>query len=169
MDPIENLAIGVGSQLVTPRIAIKTLDCEFTRWMGEPLTDPYGKTVLCWKGQPLFAELIIVAELKAAGWNAYWADTFSQRFRSGWQPNLARGEQGGVSIQEFRSLLPAARHPIAFEQWRGIWDVIAWGNGSVRFYELKGERDQLRETQKEWLETVLQSGAELDEFRLINW
>ena len=81
-----------GRETVDVTKCVKT----FVPWLGE-VTDTYGgKAVVDYGGEPAFAELAIVFELRDAGWDAVWIDTYG----------AASSGSGCVTCRRFRSSRP---------------------------------------------------------------
>ena len=56
----------------------------FEAWRGPAIADTYGnKPVLDWHGEPLFAELVVLRQWQARGWDGVWVDSFRRQFRNG--------------------------------------------------------------------------------------
>lgn len=54
----------------------------FKLWEGPPIPDTYGgKAVLDCKGEPLFAELVVLRLIQEEGWEGVWIDTYRRKFR----------------------------------------------------------------------------------------
>ena len=136
----------------------------FSKWNGAPIPNYNGKPIVDYEGQPLFAEIVILRMLEAAGWRGFWIDSFgSGGYRSDLpHRSVARKDIGGTP--------PATRYPNGFLKLGGGWDVVAWKGESVIFVESKRKRDdKIRATQLSWLESRLRDGASEDDFILAEW
>ena len=55
---------------------------QFSVWQHDVPFDRYGKkAVLDFRGEPLFAELVILRLFDEAGWSGVWVDTYRHCFR----------------------------------------------------------------------------------------
>jgi hypothetical protein len=52
----------------------------FEAWRGPAIAHTYGnKPVLDWHGEPLFAELVVLRQWQARGWDGAWVDRLGSR------------------------------------------------------------------------------------------
>ena len=52
----------------------------------------------------------------------------------------------------------------------GCWDVVVWKGDTMLFLELKRQKkDNIQNTQVEWLSAALASGLTADNFALVEW
>ena len=132
----------------------------FELWRGARIADTYGgKAVLDCDGEPLFAELAI---LRLTGWEGVWIDTYRRKFRQFMPPDSC---DLSPHVQEFLDRANAGR------KWRsGCPDVLAWSEGRYLFIEAKRKgKDRIRDAQKDWLESALNSGMPLQSFLIFEW
>jgi hypothetical protein len=77
----------VKAEFVLPsgsRIPLRKYHETFKAWHGPAIDDTYGsKAVLDWHGEPLFAELVVLRQWQARGWDGAWVDSFRRQFRTG--------------------------------------------------------------------------------------
>jgi VRR-NUC domain-containing protein len=135
---------------------------EFKRWEGPPVLDTYGgKAVLDSTGEPLFAELAILRLIRAQGWEGVWVDTYRKNFRQCW-PNSCQLPPHAASFLERAN---------AGRKWpAGCPDILAWTDGRHLFVEAKRRgKDVIRDTQRAWLESALNSGCPLESFLIFEW
>ncbi len=154
--PIEFLPSG----MVVP---VATCFRHFKLWRGSPILDTYGgKAVLDYNGEPLFAELAILRLIQEGGWQGVWIDTFRQKFRQSLPPHSC---DLPPRAQSFLDQANQGR------KWRsGCSDVLAWDDGRYLFVEAKHKgKDRIRKTQREWLESALNSGVPLESFLIFEW
>jgi hypothetical protein len=56
-------------------------------WIGTPIGNTYGnKAVIESDGQPLFAELAVLQQLRLKGFDGVWVDSYRRTFRRGMPP-----------------------------------------------------------------------------------
>ena len=135
----------------------------FKLWRGTPIRDTYGgKAVLDYNGEPLFAELAILRLIQDNGWQGAWIDTYRKRFRQSLPPHFC---DLPPHAQDFLDKANQGR------KWRsGCSDVLAWSDGRYLFVEAKRRgQDAIRDTQREWLESALNSGLPLESFLIFEW
>jgi hypothetical protein len=135
----------------------------FELWHGTPIQDTYGKkAVLDWKGEPLFAELVILRLIHAEGWEGVWIDTYRKKFRQFMPPHSCGLPE---HAQAFLDRVNAGR------KWpAGCPDVLAWGEGQYFFVEVKRKRrDRIRKTQLVWLESALATRMPIESFLVLEW
>src|SRR5580698_9149109 len=66
-------------------VSVPSTRIEFCFWRGEAFADDYNKkTVLDHRGQPLFAELVILRLFEEAGWQGCWVDAYKRRYLTDW-------------------------------------------------------------------------------------
>jgi len=137
----------------------------FEPWRGVPITHTYGNKALCdLDGAPVFAELVIVHSLRQDGWDAVWADTYRRRY---WQAMPIVSEP--VDLPEAPARLVADLTTRAGRRG-GVWDVLAWRNGSFRFVEAKRRsRDRVQPAQRAFLDAALDAGQPIEAFLLATW
>ncbi|MFQ5418105.1 MAG: hypothetical protein ACE5FL_13840 [Myxococcota bacterium] len=135
---------------------------ELDMWTGEPVPDDYnGKAVLDFEGEPLFAELVILRHLQAAGWDGAWIDTYRNR--------RLVGIDHPIDLPPERQALLDDIYARAGSR-AGCFDVFAWSGPKVLFAEAKrSERDQIRPTQTRWLDAALRTGLPIDSFLIVEW
>lgn len=143
-------------------VAVPMATAVFARWSGAPLADTYGgKTVLEFNGEALFAELVILRHLEAAGWKGAWIDTYRNRVLTGFgRPALLPAEQQAMLNRIFSRA--GSRH--------GCFDVLAWRGSDRLFAEAKrGGKDRLRDTQVRWLSAALDDCLPTESFLVVEW
>jgi len=139
----------------------------FEAWKGKKPGRPRiwsGKGYLNHKGEPLFAELVILRTLEQEGWEGVWVNNFSRTFQKG-LPKVSRVYDLPVKVRK------------VFEQIEnrnggrgGCWDVFAWRKGEVMFAEAKrSRRDAIRPKQRAWLQAALEVGIPLSSFIIMEW
>lgn len=143
---------------------IKLTNHILPRWQGTPLANTYGgKTVLNYKGEPVFAEIYALRNYKEAGFEGVWVDNFKGLFRT------------GMSVSEDVIKLPAIIRKRLYEihqdgKLGGTWDLLLWKGDKIKFVELKKKgKDKIRDNQIEFLEKALSVGHTIDAFELYEW
>lgn len=144
--------------------AVPTCRVQFDAWGGDPSLAPrYNanpKAVVSVHGVPMFPELAVLRKLEALGWSGVWIDNFGRgRLIREWgvRPVL-------VELEERNSRI-LARIPLK----SGRWDIFAWRGDDILFAELKGGKDRIRPSQRQWLEAALNAGFDLSQFALVEW
>jgi hypothetical protein len=117
----------------------------FIAWEGPPPGDTFGgKALLCHRGRPAFAELVILWRFIEAGWQGAWIDSFGgRRLKDYWPEPVyqALPEEQEALLQRLSGV--GARP----------WDVYCWSPSAVVFAEAKRQkRDSIRPTQVTFLE-----------------
>ena len=136
----------------------------FKKWSDPKVEGTYGgKAVLDFEGNPVFAELLILRLFQTAGWDGVWVDTFGGKYRTEYWP------KNQVTLPETQRELLQKIFGLAGSK-KGCWDVFCWRDDIHLFAESKRQgRDQIRATQRQWLEAAIQSGLPLDSFLVIEW
>jgi len=163
LDPsaVEHLKLPDGRVIAVPK-ATPT----FRPWTGSPLGSTYGgKAVLDAAGEPCFAEIAILRELKREGWEGVWIDTYRNRM---WRDS--KRERPVTELPACpRSVLDRVRAARGGKR-AGTWDVLAWRGDDLRFAEAKrAARDKIRPSQVEWLAAALGVGVRLDQLLVVEW
>lgn len=138
----------------------------FDRWQAAHNYDTYGgKQLLQYKGEPLFAELVLLRLLEEQGYKGVWVDTYRNKF---WQrlPHLSFPAAPDKKWLEVYNKI--------YQQKRGsksgCFDVMAYRENHFVFAELKREKeDSIRPSQIMWLQAALQAGLEDPTFLIAEW
>jgi hypothetical protein len=119
--------------------------------------------VLSFNGKPAFAELAILGILQDEDWNGVWADTYRNKYRTSYWP---KNELGLPS--EWQKLLHEIFQKAGSN--KGCYDVFSWKEGRCLFAESKRQgHDKIRDTQRRWLEAIIEYGLPLTSFLLVEW
>ena len=134
-------------------------------WTGKEIADTYGnKTILDYKGIPLFTELFALRTFKEKGFDGVWADTFRQRFRT----ELPEKNEPQIPLPDFIEKQLDKINPN--KKLSGTWDLILWKNDQINFVELKRKnKDKIRQTQIDFLERAIKYGIPLENFEIYEW
>jgi len=159
-DSSEVILLPSGNKMEVPK-ATPTFD----GWAGKPVEDTYrGKPVLDFAGEPVFAELAILRAFQNSGWDGVWVDTFQKKYRIGYW-----GKNSGIVLPSEQELL--LNH--IYERARsrsGCWDVFCWRSEVQLFIEAKRHgHDQIRATQRRWLEAAISEGLPASAFLVVEW
>jgi hypothetical protein len=103
----------------------------FPKWQGEfPWSTYGGKLILDFRGEPLYAEFVILSLLEAEGWSGVWVNSVHRRpFPRRWTPSP-------IMILPPSNLLDLLDRIYARSGKRsGAIDVLAWAEESVIFAE----------------------------------
>jgi len=142
-------------------VNIATQRWELTPWQGAPDPPDLQRT---WSRKPKFtvdgrrscAELAVVDHLRRDGWDGVWVSAFGNSLRAEWFPapafrTLAEAGAPAWAVEIFERLRAANGGKLG-----GFFDVFAWREpDEVRFLEIKVANDQIRPTQRRFVETAL--------------
>lgn len=157
----DNLVLPSGNSVDVPRCHLY-----LTKWEGEDMPTYGGKTILNYKGEALYAELVVLRILQNAGWSGVWVDTYRQKYRTG----LPEDGANMVTKDDVIDSPPFVQYPEAFTKFGGCWDIVAWKDEQIIFCECKRQKqDSIRDTQLSWLEDRLGEGAKVDQFLIVEW
>src|SRR3989344_756240 len=146
-------------------VAVPKYFLEFKEWSGTPIVDTYGnKVVLDFDGEPLFAELAVLRLFQKNYWQGAWVDSYRRKFRVG-LPGIVEP----IDLpQKQAELIRTLREKTG--RFGGCWDVVVWKDSTMLFIELKRQKkDDIQDTQVEWLATALGSGLTAANFALAEW
>ena len=158
-----------GSSIDVPKCIIT-----FDKWKGHPLKETFGgKPVIDLDGKPMFAELAIMSLFNADGWLARWVETYGRKepiMLTEWKDDKYKNQ----SHQPFQnkkiiSLLSEIAKTNS-NTYSGCWDVLALKNDLIIFAESKrSNKDNIRNSQVNWLAAGLKCGLSKDNFLLVQW
>lgn len=148
-------------------VKIKKYCVCFKEWKGsrKNINDYGRKKILDFKGEPLFAELILRKQLLTKGWeDAVWVDKKNYRI--------------GMDLVNDKKSLPQGKKERLFEIYNkkekgkvsGCWDIFAWKGDEIKFIEIKRKsKDEIGESQIEFLKAALDSGCKETDFIIVEW
>lgn len=159
LTPTATIAFQISDRLT---ISVPKVIAAFRPWMGSPVSDDCGgKPILDCAGEPLFAELVVLRQFQAAGWQGVWMDTYHRRTRTGITEDVSLPD-------ERRALLTRITNRAGIPH--GCFDVFAWRDDVVVFAETKrAGRDRIRPSQIRWLSAALDVGVPLDSLLVVEW
>jgi hypothetical protein len=136
----------------------------FELWAGNKPGDDYGnKAILDFYGRPEFAELGILRIFEHDGWKGVWVDSFHNKMRTQFWPKDA------IKLPEEQEKLLSLIYKTA-ESENGCWDVFCWKDKDFIFIESKcHHKDQIRDTQKNWLQAALKCDVRQESLLIIEW
>lgn len=136
----------------------------FQPWHGPKLPDTYGgKAVLDCDGEALFAELVVRKLFVQAGWDGVWVDSYSRKYRKSFTP------EGIVELPDGMSRLLDCIYARAGNR-NGCFDVFCWRGQDYIIAECKKcSEDQLRTSQKLWLQSALACGVPRESLLIVEW
>jgi hypothetical protein len=93
-----------------------------------------------------------------------WVDSYRRNYRVG-LPDVAES----IDLPEKqKELIDSIRAKTG--RSGGCWDVFVWKGTEMLFIELKRQKkDNIRETQLQWLEKSLDSGLVKENFAFVEW
>lgn len=148
----------------------------FNGWKGNMIQNTFGgKALVDVNGKASFAELAIVDCLRKEGWNARWIETFGRPpmepiMLTEWN-DVSYREQIHVPITDvdiYETLAAIAK--LNGNKFSGCWDVVAWKNRHILFFEAKRKkRDSIRFSQINWLKASLLYGLNCNNYIIIQW
>lgn len=146
--------------VVVPKALVR-----FNPWLGERPVDTYGKKPLIdWSGRCAFAELAILWEFEAAGWQGRWIDSYRGKFRTGYWESDCIKELPAEQLHLF------AKIRLAAGRRGGCFDVFCWSGDRVCFVEAKWTgKDRIRDSQRIWIEAAMDSGVRSDQLLVVEW
>lgn len=148
-------------------VAVPKTTPVFKAWRGPPIASTYGgKAVLEFKGEPAFAELIILWTLRQSGWQGAWLTHAGRReiYRDGLMhlPPVGRLPSAlNTLLGDLRTIRGTSK---------GTWDVCCARGSSFLFAESKRKgHDRLSRDQLDWLEVALSLGLPVEAFIVVEW
>ena len=147
------------------QISMQKYFLTLTPWKGASIPNTYNnKPVVDWNGEPVFAELAVLRLLQSHGCNGVWVDSYRRNYRVG-LPDVV----DPIEIpQKQKELIDSIRAKTG--RSGGCWDVFVWKGDMMLFIELKRQKkDNIRETQIQWLEKSLDYGLTTENFAFIEW
>jgi len=156
-------------------VEIPKCQTEFKKWAGITPSESFGrKPFLDYKGQPVFAEILVLKTMQDAGWQARWISTYGNSRNPKMLDNWTDGKYGEqIHIPIESEFVKSRLNQIVTAnggKYSGCWDVLAWQKDQIKFIELKrNKKDQIRQTQIKWLVTSLDCGFDLSDFSIVEW
>ena len=134
----------------------------FKAWRHDIPFDRYGrKAILDFRGEPLFAELVILRLFDEAGWDGVWVDTYRHCFRVSVANRIEIPKDKLRLLEEVYAAAGAKG---------GCFDVFVWRGDEIMFAESKrAGRDRLRTSQLRWLDAALRRGLQACSFLVVEW
>ena len=161
LDPTTTEAVELSSGKV---VHVPKSTPSFELWNGKPVNDTYGgKVVLSLGDKPAFAELVVLNTFVREGWAGVWVDTYRNKFRTEyWPANEVELPKEAHDLLQSINTINGSR--------KGCWDVYCWKDHCFVFIECKAKgKDAIRESQRKWLASAIQSGLSLDSFLIVEW
>lgn len=139
---------------------------QFFKWKGEfPWSTYGGKPILDLRGEPLYAEFVILRLLEAEGWDGVWVNNVHRGpFPTSWTPSPVKVFPPPQPLDWLERIY--ARNG----KRSGAFDILAWQGDDVLFAEAKHSgKDELRLSQKAWVEAALHEGVPLRSLLVVEW
>jgi hypothetical protein len=153
---------------VLPMVAAPTRINDFRKGSAARINDGFG--------YPTFAELIVAARLRTAGWDSVWVSPFGRlSFVQDWPWNVPEPALGQLPeyVMERLAEISELRRLKRGEQkanFNGILDVIGWRRDDLIMIECKrANADRLRPNQEEWIHCAILSGCKIEELGVFEW
>ncbi len=159
----------IGEHIVLPSgraVELPKATPRFPKWEGEfPWSTYGGKPILDFRGEPLYAEFVLLRLLEAEGWSGVWVNSVHRG------PYPRRWTPSPIRILPPPNLLDLLDRIYARSgKQSGAFDVLAWAGDSVLFAEAKhGGKGALRPSQKAWVEAALDEGVPLGSLLVVEW
>ena len=64
-------------------VEIEKIEALFAPWCGDEVDTYGGKQVIDYRGRPAFAELAVLWDMQAGGWQGVWIDSYRRKLRTG--------------------------------------------------------------------------------------
>jgi hypothetical protein len=151
-------------------IALPHCRASFPGWVGsKPAFAFGGKAFLDSNGTPVFAEILILHRLRAAGWDGVWVSSFGGfKFLTRMPTDVSMAGATTDLAPDKERLLRDIRERSGCRG--GCFDVFAWREDETLFCEAKRlGHDQLRDTQRRWMDAALTCGVPLSRLLVIEW
>jgi len=166
----EKLFINNGQEVQIPK-----KELVFQKWKGEKLNNTFGnKPLIDFDGVPVFAEIAILKLGLISSWKGRWIETYGMKgnnpyYLSDWvDDKLGKQKSSEIESDKVKSVI----EQIAQENngYSGTWDIILWKDDEFVFYECKRKnKDSLRGSQLNWIESALKCGLNLKNFVILEW
>lgn len=134
----------------------------FKLWTEEAPFDRYGnKAVLEYRGEPMFAELVILRLFEEVEWNGVWVDSYRRKY---WKRTNQLGHIPAEVAGEMAKIKAAAGCQ------GGCFDVVLWRGTERLFVESKRSgKDRIRKSQLQGLDGAIRTGLSANEFLIVEW
>ena len=134
----------------------------FKSYSGEEEIPTYGgKAIVVDQGHPTYAEFAALSLFRQCGWEGIWYDSYRRKKRS----NLYEESDGTDAVNDLLDSIASITGSRT-----GVFDLVLWKDETVLFVELKRKaRDQIRDTQIDWLQAALSLGLDLKCFAILQW
>lgn len=163
-------------QIENNSIEIPKCIVNFNKWQGEPVKESFGgKPIIDLNNKPMFAEVAILNLFLQSGWEVRWISTYGSsnkgpKLLAGWADdkykNQTSEEITDVKVKELLIGIANENNDSYF----GCWDVLAWKDEKIIFAESKRkQKDNIRQTQINWLEAGLKFGLKPENFLVVQW
>jgi|SRR5579864_5916094 len=166
LEPIERMGV------ILPNGSTVTLPVcrpSFPAWNGSPIGFDYGsKPILDYKGEPCFAELVILRLLIEHGWDGVWVETYGGTHYLRTMPN-------DWNLESEHVLIPADKEHLLKTIWKtaktsACFDVFAWRDDQILFCEAKRTgKDRFTVPQVRFIEGALASGIRPASLLVVEW
>ena len=140
------------------------------RW-NEPLQKDFfnwgGKPIINCNGVPLFAELALLKQFLASGFEGVWVETFGG-------PNFLTAMPGAWQVRPWSITIPEDKHDLLRSIWRtarsqACFDLYLWRGPDILFCETKRKGESLTRDQPKFVEGALQSGFKEEQLIVLQW
>jgi len=141
----------------------------FTEWSGRVPDFDFGKKpVLDYKGESLFAELVILRMLQEVEWDGAWIETYGGTHFLRSMPQTWSLKAEHVSIPEDKEA--TLRRIWETAKTTACFDVFAWKDDKILFCEAKqAAKDKLTQAQLRFIEGALACGIAPDSLVIVEW
>jgi len=151
------------------RVSLPVCSPVFSLWAGPRVDFDYGgKSVLNYKNEPCFAELVILRTLLDYGWDGVWVETYGGTHYLRTMPNDWKLESEHVSIPADKEELLRRIRKTA--KTSACFDVFTWCGDQFMFFEAKQmKKDRLTAPQYLFIEGALACGISPEALHIVEW
>ena len=134
----------------------------FENYTGDEEIPSYGgKAIVVDDGNPTYAEFKALSLFRMHGWEGLWYDSYRRKKRLSLNEDAECAESVNDLLNSIASITGSPT---------GVFDLVLWRGETIYFVELKRKaRDQIRNTQIDWLHAALSLGLDLACFAILQW
>jgi hypothetical protein len=172
LNPVYTQAFQIGDKTIEiPKCVLR-----FQYWEGKRYKDTLGgKILIAVDGEPVFAEVNILNQFMADGWQSRWLVTYGRAksaptFLSGWQDDTYANQVPDPIEDKHILQLLAAIAKANGGSYQGCWDTLHWKDDEVVFAQSRrNNKDKITPANIKWLEAALKVGLTADNFMIVQW
>ncbi|HPU94775.1 MAG TPA: hypothetical protein PK398_01210 [Candidatus Gracilibacteria bacterium] len=158
-------------QIILPKCQIN-----FNKWKGVTIAHTFGgKPLIDVEGIPMFAEMAILKLFEKSGWETRWIETYARPksspiYLNEWKDDEFKNQiHVPIENEKINELLSTIANNNE-NLFHGAWDVLGWSGENILFTESKRlKKDQIRNSQIDWLRAGLKVGLKPENFMIVQW